>query len=144
MKVSRRPYRNWHAVDEQMKILPVMAKEIVWLHEDGTFEMAPLQVFRERDGGTAIRIGRNLLLFREDGTLAGTEAKAGDDVDVDAMVQAYERQGEGRGLPPEESYYHPSTPGYETETRAWAHAKKEGGGDMYAVVPAEKKKPQVH
>ena len=129
-----------------MKILPTMSRGVVFVHEDGkTFEMAPLQVFISAGGQTAVRIGRNVLFFDKNGKFDGTESSlAGIDADSDeaaAVRDAFERQGEYKGLPPEDPYFQPGSPGHAAETRAWASAEREDGGKMYVSVPGGK--PQV-
>jgi|APFre7841882654_1041346.scaffolds.fasta_scaffold143578_1 hypothetical protein len=126
-----------------MKILPSMCKGFVFVHEDGkSFEFAPLQVFLS-GSQTAIRIGRNILFFNKDGTFDGTESHlAGlesDSPELKRIREAFDLQGEMKGLPPDESYFQPGTPGYVAETRMWASGRKEDAGDVYcAKVPRPK------
>jgi hypothetical protein len=127
-----------------VKILPTMSKGIVFVHEDGkSFELAPLQVFIGRNGWTFIRIGRNMLFFDQHGRFDGTESHPGgitvDSPEAKLIQEAFAVQGQYRGLPPDEPYFQPGTPGYEAETRAWSAAKPESSGQGY-VVTHEKKK----
>jgi hypothetical protein len=123
-----------------MKILPHMSKAVVLLHEDGkTFEMAPFQVFQAWEGQTIIRIGRNTFFFDKDGKFDGTEcAVAGlefDSPEARMIQQAFDLQGEYKGLAPETPYFEPGSPGYAHETRAWPTAKAEAPGHGYIAVP---------
>jgi len=123
-----------------MKILPMMCKGVVFVHEDGkTFEMAPLQVFRSGSGQTAIRIGNNVLFFDTDGSFDGTESHvagmAPDSPEASLLTEAFVLQGEYKGLPPDVPYFEPGTPGYEAETRSWLSAQKEHGGQLYIALP---------
>lgn len=124
-----------------------MCKGIVFVHEDGkTFEEAPFQVFISNSGQTAIRIGRNLIFFEKDGRFDGTESSlAGIDAESPEAADiraAFDRQGENKGLPPDEPYFQEGTPGHDAETRAWASARQEDGGKMYVMVPGGKPKVQ--
>ena len=124
-----------------------MSRGIVLLHEDGkTFEMAPLQVFIGANGHTLIRIGRNMLFFNPDGRFDGTECKTGEldteSTEAKMLLEAFELQGEAKGLPPEEAYFQPGSPGYKAETRAWPRARYESdGGTTYGIT---QKKPTGH
>jgi len=123
-----------------MKILPTMCKGVVFVHEDGkTFEMAPLQVFRSGSGQTAIRIGNNILFFDTDGSFDGTESHvaglAPGSPEASLLTEAFELQGQYKGLPPDEPYFMPGTPGYAAETRSWSSAKKDAGGKSYIAMP---------
>lgn len=106
-----------------MKILPTMCKGVVFVHEDGkTFEMAPVQVFMGINGMTLIRIGRNVLFFDRDGKFDGTESKtlaANDPELMKKITEAFEVQGDNKGIVPDEPYFHPGHPNYEHETRSW-------------------------
>lgn len=129
-----------------MKILPSMCRGFVFVHEDGkTFEFAPLQVFLGGGGQTIIRIGRNVLYFNKDGTFDGTESHVDhlkpDSPELKMIHEAFELQGELKGLPPDEPYFQPGTPGHAAETRMWASGQRQDGGKMYyAGVP----KPKTH
>lgn len=113
-----------------MKILPMMSKGIVLMHEDGSFEMAPLQVFRfTKNGWTAIRVGRNMLFFHADGVFDGTECYPPRGLEIDSeeaeeLKKAFHTQGKNQGLPPEEPYFQPGSSGYTDETRAWSSKEK--------------------
>ncbi len=132
--------KDLHYEGEYMKILPTMSKGVVFVHEDGkTFEMAPLQVFIGGGGQTVIRIGRNALFFDKDGRFDGTESSVSglspDSPEAKAIREAFEAQGEHKGLPPDEPYFRPGSPGHAAEVRAWASARKEDGGRLYTTVP---------
>jgi hypothetical protein len=118
-----------------MKILPCMAKEIVLLHEDGkTFEMAPFQVFRSASGQTVIRIGRNTLWFGENGKFDGTECSMIDPSEEESQAVTAAHMRTTKGLPPDEPYFQPGSPGHESETRAWPSGKVEReSGKLYTV-----------
>lgn len=119
-----------------MKILPHMSRVIVLAHEDGkTFEMAPFQVFIGASGMTCIRIGRNVLFFDENGIFDGTESNFCAGTDPESIQQAFELQGQCKGLAPETPYFPPGSPAFAAETRAWPSAKKERSGQNYAIVP---------
>lgn len=129
-----------------MKILPTMSRGVVFLHEDGkTFEMTPLQVFHGGGGQTIIRIGRNALFFDKDGKFDGTESSVDgispDSPEAAMLREAFEVQGRLRGLPPEEPYFQPGTPGHAAETRAWGSVRVEPSGESYVVLP---RKPREH
>jgi len=122
-----------------MKILPAMSKGIVLVHEDGkTFELAPFQVFISGGGQTVIRIGRNAIFFDKDGRFDGTESHpAGTDIDspeAKRIREAFEVQGQYKGLPPDEPYFQPGTKGHTEETRAWANARQENSGQTYVAA----------
>jgi hypothetical protein len=125
---------------DTVKILPVMSRGVVYVHEDGeTFEMAPLQVFRGDGGQTVVRIGRNCLFFDESGRFDGTEshpAGIAPDSEVAQRIRAaFDAQGQNRGLPPDEPYFQPGTRGHAAETRAWPAAQRErDGGGVYTMV----------
>lgn len=108
-----------------MKILPVMCREIVWLREDGkSFDRVPFQVF-EAEGRTLIRIGRNLLRFTENGTLAGNECKVVQPLtpsEEQTLTRAFDETGALKDLAPQTPYFHPETIGHEYETADWARA----------------------
>lgn len=105
----------------------MMSKGVVVVHEDGTFELAPMQVWRNNKGSTVIRLGRNTFFFNEDGTYDGSEHKAGpfpaESPEAKAITEALEVAGKSKGLAPEDPYYQPGTPGWQRETQAWANAK---------------------
>lgn len=131
--------KDLHYEGEYMKILPTMSKGVVFVHEDGkTFEMAPLQVFIGGSGQTVIRIGRNALFFDKDGRFDGTESHVAgfgpDSEEARVIREAFEAQGEYKGLPPEEPYFQEGTPGHAAEVRAWASARREDGGKLYTAV----------
>lgn len=113
-----------------MKILPMMHKGIVFVHDDGkTFEVIPLQIFVSKNNMTVIRIGNNTIWFDKDGGFDGTESKLAE-VSVDGerarlIQEAFEIQGENRGLAPETPYFPIGTPAYEAETRSWPDGAKE-------------------
>lgn len=137
--------KELHYDGEYMKILPTMSKGVVFVHEDGkTFEMAPLQVFIS-SGQTVIRIGRNTLFFDKDGRFDGTESKVDglspDSEEAKAIREAFEAQGEYKGLPPDEPYFKPGSPGHAAEVRSWPHGQQEDGGKLYTVVPKPKSEP---
>ena len=129
-----------------MRILPTMSKGVVFVHEDGkTFEMAPLQVFISGKQ-TVIRIGRNTLYFDQDGAFDGSESHtsglAMDSPEAARIREAFDLQGQNKGLAPDEPYHTPGTTGYANETRAWATAKQEeDNGKLYMVST---KKPTRH
>lgn len=123
-----------------MKIMPTMCKGIVLAHADGkTFELAPLQVFIGATGLTVIRIGRNTLYFDKNGNFDGTESHiapmAPDSSELKMLHEAFEFQGKNKGLPPDEPYFQPGSPGHAAETRSWPSAKAQEGGQMYLVKP---------
>lgn len=129
-----------------MKILPMMSKGVVFVHEDGkTFEMAPVQVFISGSGRqTVIRIGHNTLYFNQDGTFDGSEARVTGihkrSPEAELIREAFELQGKNKGLPPDEPYFVPGTPGYDNETRPWPTAKQEADtGDVYTVSVGKQK-----
>jgi len=123
-----------------VKIMPTMCKGIVLAHGDGkTFELAPLQVFIGATGQTIIRIGRNALFFDKNGNFDGTESHiapmAPDSPELKLLHEAFEFQGKNKGLPPDQPYFRPGTPGHAAETRSWPAGKREDGGQMYLVKP---------
>ena len=113
-----------------MKILPCMSKGIVLMHEDGTFELAPFQVFLSAGGQTVIRIGRTALYFDKDGRFDGEECHGRSAPELaqsnELLVDALEASKRNQGLAPEEPYFQPGSPAFERETAAWAHAKPTG------------------
>ena len=112
-----------HEPAEVLPVTPVLSSGIVFIHEDGnSFEYAPLQVFRGVDGGTNIRIGRNILHFNEDGSFDGNESKfteQTDDATVKAINEAMQHQKRHRGRKPLETYYQAGSTGWETEIASW-------------------------
>jgi hypothetical protein len=106
-----------------MKILPTISSGIVLMHEDGTFEMAPFQVFRSSDSKTIIRIGNNTLWFNEDGTFSGSECRipgGGLPIEEAATLQAaFEIQGSNKGRAPAEPYFEEETVGWKKELAGW-------------------------
>lgn len=107
-----------------VKVLPVLHRGVVLLHEDGkTFEIAPLQVFRVNGGGTVLRIGRNAFHFTVDGRLDSNECRIApmgpDAPEAQALAKAYSEQDRNRNLAPDEAFFKPGTPGYLAETRVW-------------------------
>lgn len=124
-----------------------MSRGIVFVHEDGkTFEMAPLQVFISGGGQTVIRIGRNALFFNQDGTLDGSESHVSgltpDSPEVALIQQAFELQGQNKGLSPDDPYFVSGTPGHAAETRSWGAAKREEDKSELYMVGV--KKPVEH
>lgn len=80
-----------------MKILPFCRSAEPFVHEDGTVELAPFQVFRSPNGGTVMRLGRNTYWFDEQGRYTGCECGIADlvlatprVVEVEAIQRAYE------------------------------------------------------
>lgn len=106
-----------------MKILPMVNSGIVLMHEDGTFEMAPLQVFRASNGKTVIRIGNNTLWFSENGTFDGSECKMpGQGLPIEkaaALQAAFEVQGSNAGQAPAEAYFEEGSAGFQREAAGW-------------------------
>ena len=135
-----------------MKILPIVHKGIVLMHEDGSFEMAPFQVFRGADGGTVIRIGHNAIFFDKKGAFDGTEcrvpasvdAQVGDDYS-DQLAAAFDEQGRNRGKAPTSAYFGVDSRGWHRETAAWASCKPDDAPaedvTSYAIKGDE---PTVH
>lgn len=131
-----------------MKILPMMSRGVVFVHEDGkTFEMAPFQIFIGGSGQTVLRIGSNAFFFDKNGKFDGTESHvaghAPDSPAASLFKQAFDLQGQNQGLAPDKPYFTPGTPGHEAETRGWGAARPDpaGGGDTYVVGV---KKPVEH
>ena len=109
-----------------MKILPMQSRGIVLMHEDGkTIEMAPMQVFRQRNGNTIIRIGRNTLHFLEDGTFDGEECACSAGAKQEEIVAALQQSAANQGQPPETTYFEEGTRGWEDETAGRGGAQKE-------------------
>ena len=111
-----------------MKIIPCMNSGIPFVLNDGrSLEIVPLQVFRSASGQTAIRIGRNILFFNENGTFDGTEARVAEDIsedECDTLVAALESSKTTDGVAPAEPYFMVGSDGYDAETRAWSNSKK--------------------
>jgi hypothetical protein len=120
-----------------MKILPMMHKGVVLLHEDGaTIEMAPMQIWRQKDGTTVLRLGRNAFYFNEDGSFDGSE-HAMDPAKATLIDDALKLARENRGLAPDTAYHVPGTPQYLDETRAWPTARRQTGGKIYTRTPGD-------
>lgn len=120
-----------------MKILPCMSKGVVLVHEDGSFEMAPFQVFRTKDA-TVVRLGRNAYFFDDGGRFDGSEHQLDgvsgmDDPKLAAVNEALTLSGKNKGIPPDRAYYPPGTPGYERETATWSGAEPDPSGQNYLL-----------
>lgn len=106
-----------------MKIMPMVSSGVVLMHEDGSFEMAPLQVFRSATGQTVIRLGNNALFFKEDGSFDGNECKIpGGGVPVEqaaALQGAFHEQGKNTGKAPAEAYFQEGSRGWDREVAGW-------------------------
>ena len=105
-----------------MKILPTMSRGVVFLHEDGkTFEMAPLHIFRTRDGDTVIRIGRNILTLDESGNFDGEECHL-DGIDAaeigEQLAEALKQSVANQGQAPESLYFSEGSAGRAAEERS--------------------------
>jgi hypothetical protein len=112
-----------------MKILPAISKGIVLMRDDGTFEMAPFQVFRSAAGMSVIRIGNNVLYFDKNGVFDGSECKCppgiavGDQFEV-ALKAAFSEQVGNRGhAPVGNPYFSAHSAGWEREVASWPTAK---------------------
>jgi hypothetical protein len=117
-----------------MKILPMMSRGVVLVHEDGTFEMAPMQVWRSGSGQTVIRLGNNAYFFQDSGKYDGSEHRIVEGSDLDkALPVALAESSANKGLAPEVAYYPEGTPGHARETSAWPAAKHHPGGKPYLV-----------
>jgi hypothetical protein len=107
-----------------MNIQPCVSAGIVFMHEDGKFEMTPFQIFPLKTGGSCIRIGRNAIYFNEDGSFDGTEcapprSAVETNEKLDALGEGFQRSGENRGLAPATTYFGEGSPGYEAEVAGW-------------------------
>jgi len=109
-----------------MKIMPAVSSGIVLMHEDGTFEMAPFQVFRAANGQTVIRIGNNTLWFGENGQFDGSECKIpGGALPIEEAAKlqaAFDVQGENKNKAPAEPYFEEGSKGWEREVAGWPKA----------------------
>ena len=117
---------------QTMKILPMMHRGVALVHDDGvTIEMAPMQIWRQKNGTTVLRLGRNTFYFNDDGTYDGSEhaMNAGSP----QLEEALKISAENRGLAPDTPYFPPGSPGHAEETRAWPSAKHQAGGKVYEV-----------
>ena len=103
-----------------MKLLPMFHGGVVLMHEDGGHELAVLQVFRLKDGETAVRLGRNIFFFNAAGGYAGSEYKTTEATDLPALVEAMNAAG---GQRPAEAYYPEGSAGYAREIAGWPAAK---------------------
>ncbi len=107
-----------------MKINPMMNAGIVLMHNDGTFELAPLQVFESASGSTVIRIGNNALFFTPDGEFDGFECHVPKDMSLSdsygqRLTEAFIVQGANKGKAPAEPYFEPGSNGWKKEVAAW-------------------------
>ena len=101
-----------------MKINPTMSKGIVLMHQDGSYEMAPFQVFRGNNA-TIIRIGNNTLFFEENGKFDGSECGGVPKEKAEEFMRAFEIQDENKDKAPDKPYFEPGSNGWEKETADW-------------------------
>jgi hypothetical protein len=102
-----------------MRIKTFVSRGEVFMHEDGTFEVAPFQVFRSSSGGVCIRIGRNCYFFSKDGSYDGPECKPPPTVDIDGLRAALQACTKNRGRRPAEPYFQQGSPGFMAEVKSW-------------------------
>ena len=114
-----------------MKVLPMMSRGVVFVREDETVELAPMQVWHTRSG-THVRIGRNVYFFNPDGSYDGSEHKVHADKRRE-LEEALRQSGDNKGLAPEEPYHPDGSPGHREETAAWPFARHQPGGKSYLV-----------
>ena len=123
-----------------MKILPMMSRGVVLVHEDESIEMAPMQIWHTKNG-TRLRIGRNVYFFNLDGSYDGSEHRMtyarGSDKERE-MDAALTLSGENKGFAPEVPHYPPDTPGHQAEVAAWPYAEHIPGGRSYELKSSRK------
>lgn len=104
-----------------MKIMPAISSGVVLMHEDGTFEMAPFQVFRSDKGQTIIRLGNNTLWFDENGKFDGNECKVPEagTTDMGALQEAFKAQEGNKNRAPVPAYFQEDTSGWKREVADW-------------------------
>ena len=126
-----------------MKVKSTLSSGEIFMHEDGTFEVAPFQVFRSASGGTCIRIGRNCFYFRKDGTYDGPECKPTSATDVEELQAALRQCKSNRGQRPDEPYFQPNSDGFMAEVKAWPSEGQvpEQPDDLHVYGYAPDKKP---
>lgn len=99
------------------------------MHEDGTFEMAPMQIFRlPKTGMTVLRLGRNAFFFDKDGHYDGSECKLPDETsieDTEEIRKAFERAALNHGRVPAEPYFRPERGEAEVEQSGWPKKRTE-------------------
>jgi hypothetical protein len=97
--------------------------------DKGGVTYIPVQLWAEYGGGFALRIGTTVLCFDESGRCHTTEMKAsGLPPEALRIVEMLiEKSRESAGVPPDEPYYHPGTPGYQAEVLAVAEAARIAG-----------------
>jgi hypothetical protein len=95
----------------------------VFVHEDGSFEIAPLSLWRRKGGGFIFRVGRNTYWFNADGAYDGPEFKLNRDIVPPerqaALIDALNSCPDNRNQAPAEAYFAEDAPGYKDETAVW-------------------------
>jgi len=130
-----------------MKLKPTINKGIVLMHEDGSFEMAPFQIFSTQYH-TIIRIGNNALFFDAEGNFDGSEGKVPkgcmNNHSEEEILKAYQHQVDNDGKAPEEPYFASQSNAWECEVKAWVHTRDDDEkGKTITVhrVIGDKRKP---
>lgn len=111
-----------------VQLRPFVSAGEVLIRPDGRgYDVVPISVFRTSGGQTAIRIGRNVLVFDEDGTYDGPEGSSVPGaLSAAELKNAYETAAQNVGRRPADAYYDPGSRGHTAETAIWPPAERPG------------------
>ena len=130
-----------------MRIKSVVSSGEIFMHEDGSVELAPFQVFRMEDGGVCIRIGRTCYFFFKDGTYDGPECKPPKNCDHQAIADTLQESLKNRGRRPAEPYFEQGSPGFLSEIKSWPDEREEPPDEdtpplhVYSAASPDKEEP---
>jgi hypothetical protein len=95
----------------------------MFVHEDGTFEIAPLSLWRRKGGGFIFRVGRSTYWFDQNGEYDGPEFKLDRDVMTPerqaGFMDALKSCPDNRNHAPADAYFHVEADGWKDETALW-------------------------